>query len=356
MLEHGGDIKGFQDEFGTRPLDFSANIAPFGVPEPVRQAMVAALDDMVDYPDPLCRSLVAALAAHEQLPESYILCGAGCSDLLFRLAAACKPQRVLLCAPGFTEYEHAFDTMQPAYEYYELTPEQGFSVGEDILERIQPGLDAVVLCQPNNPTGVSIPRALLQQVLERCAVTGTLLIMDECFIGFMDDADQLTLVPLLAENPQLVVLKAFTKIYGIPGMRLGYALCSDAVLIERLRQAGQPWAVSTLAQAAGRAALTCDDYVDAVRTTVSAERTFLRTAFATRGIDVTGSVNFLFFHLDNSESFIAAMRAQGVLVRDCSNYRNLTLGWYRVAVRTHEENLRFLAALDAVLPQLTKEA
>ena len=94
MLEHGGDIKGFQEEYGTRPLDFSANIAPLGVPTEVREAVCAALDDVANYPDPLCRDLVRALAAPDTVDERCIRCGTGSSVLLCRLVAAVEPQRI----------------------------------------------------------------------------------------------------------------------------------------------------------------------------------------------------------------------------------------------------------------------
>lgn len=352
MLEHGGDIKGFQDEFGTRPLDYSANIAPLGVPDSVRQAVFAALDDAANYPDPLCRDLTRALSMHEGVKENCILCGNGSSDLLFRLVATQKPKRALLCAPTFGEYEQALGTRDAAIDYYPLAPEHDFTIGSDIINFIAPETDLVILCQPNNPTGQTVARELLRLVLEKLQQNNGILLVDECFVGFLDDPQAVSVVPWIEDNPQLVVLKAFTKLYGIPGIRLGYALTSNVPLLQAMRAAGQPWSVSNLAQAAGITALQCTEYVSQVRAITHDERLFLMDELGKRGIKAWGTANYLLFYVPETAcmpTFVYQMRQKGVLVRDCSNYRNLEQGWYRIAVRTHAENVQLLCAIDAVL-------
>mgnify|MGYP004531887817 FL=1 len=357
MLEHGGDIKGFQEEYGTRPLDFSANIAPLGVPAEVREAVCAALDDVANYPDPLCRDLVRALAAHDTVDEHCILCGNGSSDLLFRLVAAVKPRRALVCAPTFAEYEQALATTNAALNFYPLSEQYDFAVRDDFADFITPETDLAVICQPNNPSGATVSHELMERILEKCSQCNATLLVDECFVGFLDDPHAISVVPWLERYPNLVVLKAFTKLYGIPGIRLGYALTSNNALIEAMRAAGQPWSVSNLAQAAGIAALGCTKYVEQVRTITREERAFLKAALKERGIASWGTANFLLFHVTEqpgAPTFVQQMREQGVLVRDCANYHNLDQGWYRIAVRSHEENVRLLQAIDTVLELLRK--
>ena len=216
MLEHGGDIKGFQEEYGTRPLDFSANIAPLGVPAEVREAVCAALDDVANYPDPLCRDLVRALAAHDTVDERCILCGNGSSDLLFRLVAAVKPRCALVCAPTFAEYEQALATTNAALDFYPLSEQYDFAVRDDFADFITPETDLAVICQPNNPSGATVSHELMERILEKCTQCNTTLLVDECFVGFLDDPHSISVVPWLERYPNLVVLKAFTKLYGIP--------------------------------------------------------------------------------------------------------------------------------------------
>ena len=254
-LTHGGDWAGYAAQYGGMPLDFSANVSPLGLPQGVRQAVARALDGSDRYPDPLCRALRKKLSGTLGVPPQSILCGNGAADLIFRLVLAEKPKRALVTAPTFAEYEQALAVAGCTADRFFLREEEGFAVTEALLERIEPGLDILFLCEPNNPTGRTTPRALLLRILERCAACGTRLVVDECFNEFLDDPAAHTLLGELEGHENLLLLRAFTKWYAMAGVRLGYALCADGALLERMRAAGQPWAVSALAQAAGEAAL-----------------------------------------------------------------------------------------------------
>ena len=326
-LTHGGDWAGYAAQYGGMPLDFSANVSPLGLPQGVRQAVARALDGADRYPDPLCRALRKKLSGTLGVPPQSILCGNGAADLIFRMALAEKPKRALVTAPTFAEYE------------------QALAVAEALLERIEPGLDILFLCEPNNPTGRTTPRALLLRILERCAACGTRLVVDECFNEFLDDPAAHTLLGELEGHENLLLLRAFTKWYAMAGVRLGYALCADGALLERMRAAGQPWAVSALAQAAGEAALEETDYSAALRALVAAERPRLSAGLAALGCRVMpGEANYLLFY-HSGEQLVQRLRARG----GCANYPGLGPGWYRAAVRTHSENSAFLQALGEVL-------
>lgn len=347
-LVHGGDWAGYSEEYGVKPLDFSANVSPLGVPQGVRQAIANAAQSADRYPDPLCRSLCRKLAVHEKVPASWILCGNGAADLIFRAVLAKKPKKALLTAPAFAEYEAALAACGCQVEYHFLREENGFRLDEGFLQAIVPGVDMVFLCEPNNPTGVSTPRELLLRVLERCRCCGALLMLDECFADFMQEPEQHTMKSALAQFPNLVILKAFTKLYAMAGVRLGYSLCADGEMMEKMRNAGQPWAVSSLAQAAGEAALDETAYVEEVRRMVHRERPWMICQLTELGFRVVpGEANYLLFHCP--APLIQPLRQRGILLRSCSNYRGLDKHWYRTAVRTHEENIRLLQALSEVV-------
>ena len=133
------------------------------------------------------------------------------------------------------------------------------------------------------------------------------------------------------------------------GLRLGYALCSDTALLEKMGRSGPPWAVSTPAQAAGVAALEAEDYRRALRALVAEERPRLQRGLEALGCRVVpGQANYLlFFHPD--PDLCPKLRARGVLLRDCGDYAGLGRGWYRAAVRTGRENGIFLHILGEVL-------
>ena len=254
-LIHGGDWAGFEAQHGRPPLDFSANVSPLGLPEAVRRAVEASLPHADRYPDPLCRALTGALAQAEGLPEAWLLCGAGAADLIFRLVLALRPARALVCAPTFAEYGEALTLAGCELLRCPLTAERGFAVTEAILEAITPGVELVFLCEPNNPTGRTTPRPLLDRILARCQRIGARLVIDECFNEFLDDPAAHTMKGRLGGCENLLILNAFTKIYAMAGLRLGWCACSDEALLARMAKAGPPWAVSGPAQAAGLAAL-----------------------------------------------------------------------------------------------------
>lgn len=347
-LVHGGDWAGYRAEFGCDALDFSANVSPLGLPAGVAAAITNALPTADRYPDPLCRELRAALAGAEGVPADWILCGNGAADLIFRLALAVRPRRALLPAPTFAEYEAALQTVGCAVQRVFLREENEFAVTEEFIDAVTPETDIVFLCQPNNPTGQVTPPALVERLVRRCAACGAVLVVDECFLDFLPDRDAWTAKQLLRDAPQLIILKAFTKLYAMAGVRLGYALCGDATLLEKMRGAGQPWAVSSLAQAAGLAALQETAYAGAVRALIAEQRPRMAAGLRALGLRVMdGQANYLLFRA--TPDFGEKLRRRGAVVRSCANYPGLDAAWYRTAVRTAEENTRLLQIMGEIL-------
>ena len=283
QLVHGGDWAGYRAEFGRDALDFSANVSPLGLPAGVAAAITAALPMADRYPDPLCRALRTKLAAAEGVDTAQILCGNGAADLIYRLALALRPRRALLPAPTFAEYAAALETVDCDVQRFLLREENDFAVTDGFADAIDDSTDAVFLCQPNNPTGQLTPLPLVERILRRCEACGALLVVDECFLDFLPDCNALTAKALL-DSKNLLILKAFTKLYGMAGVRLGYALCSDAALLDKMRAVGQPWAVSGLAQAAGLAALEETAYADSVRTLIADQRPRLAAGLRALGL------------------------------------------------------------------------
>lgn len=349
MLTHGGDVAGYLAEYGHPPLDFSANVSPLGLPQGVRRAVIESLDRADEYPDPLCRDLRRAIAEAEGCAPEQVLCGAGAAELIFRLVLAARFSSALLPAPTFAEYESALSLTGCAVRRVLLRPEEDFAVTERFLDALSPEPELVFLCQPNNPTGQPVAKSLARQVLEHCTTTGGLLVMDECFVDLLDDGDDYTLKADLS-NPHLLILKAFTKTYAMAGLRLGYCLCSDPSLLAAMDGCGQPWSVSSVAQAAGIAALREQEYLHALRQLIARERPRLAEGLTRLGCAVTGSrANFVFFSA--RPGLDTDLRRRGILIRSCANYPGLREGYYRVAVRTAAENDALLEAMRLCLEE-----
>lgn len=350
ILTHGGDWAGFAARYGaeTPLLDCSANVSPLGLPAGVAAALSGCVTRCSRYPDPLCRALSGAIGEAEGVPAGWVLCGNGAADLIWRAALALKPARALVTAPTFAEYQAALEAAGCRVEAFRLDETKDFVLDESFLDALEPGVGMVFLCEPNNPTGRTSPRPLLEKILARCRAIGAVLVVDECFGDFLEDPAAHTLKGCLGAYPNLVILKAFTKIYGMAGVRLGYLLGSDEDLLDRLRRAGQPWAVSTPAQEAGLAALKETEYVRQVRALIAQERPVLAAGLRALGCRVVeGEANYLLFRCETP--LIEPLRQRGILLRSCGNYEGLDDAWYRTAVRTGPENARLLGALKEVL-------
>lgn len=351
-LIHGGDVYSARQKMKQEPLDFSANINPMGMPPGAVRAAADALQQCTQYPDPLCRELRAALAAYEGIPAEQIVCGNGAADLIFRIVAATHPQRALLLEPTFAEYEQALRAMDCSIAYFPLQESEGFVLPEAFLQQLTPEINLLFLCNPNNPTGRTVSPALLQEIWKRCEEAGILLVVDECFNEFLEHPEQNTLKDVLETGANAVILKAFTKSFAMPGLRLGYGLCGNRDLAERIFSCGQPWGVSIPAQAAGIAALQEQGYLERMRRLIQTERRWLSENLARLGLRVFPSeANYILFRTETEIPLRERMEQRGVLIRACGNYRGLDNRYYRIAVRGHGENERLIAALKCALEE-----
>lgn len=351
-LIHGGDVYSARQKMKQEPLDFSANINPMGMPPGAVRAAADALQQCTQYPDPLCRELRAALAAYEGIPAEQIVCGNGAADLIFRIVAATHPRRALLLEPTFAEYEQALRSMDCSIAYFPLQESEGFVLPEAFLQQLTPEINLLFLCNPNNPTGRTVSPALLQEIWKRCEEAGILLVVDECFNEFLEHPEQNTLKGVLKTGANSVILKAFTKSFAMPGLRLGYGLCGNGDLAERIFFCGQPWGVSIPAQAAGIAALQEQGYLERMRHLIQTERRWLSENLARLGLCVFPSeANYILFRTETEIPLRERMEQRGVLIRACGNYRGLDNRYYRIAVRGHGENERLIAALKCALEE-----
>ena len=346
---HGGDWAARKIE----GLDFSASISPVPMPPSALSAVQASLLHADRYPDPQCRALRSALARRFSLQENRILCGNGAADLIYRLAYALRPRRALIPAPTFGEYRAALLQTGCHIDEYRLDVGTGFAMQEDILDLLTPGLDLLILCEPNNPTGIVTASPLLERILERCVTCGIHVMVDESFHGFLDPAVHPSLLnhKFLLEHSSrksssLLVLRSFTKLYAMAGIRLGWCACSEPELIEKMQAAGPPWSVSAPAQTAGLACLADPEYPQIVRELIFREKKVLADALEDIGCKVIrGEANFLLFY-DNTPDLTGILEEEGIWIRDCSGFSGLGAGWYRVAVRSAEDNAALIGAMN----------
>lgn len=341
---HGGNIYAYEG-----CMDFSANLNPLGLPERVKEAVVDSLKDASLYPEVGYAPLKQAIAEYENIPEEYVICGNGAAEIIYTLCRALKPRKALMPAPTFAEYALALDSIGAQIEYYPLSEKKDFILDEDFLDSINETLDIIFLCNPNNPTGLLIPKEILLKILKKCKQNQVFLIVDECFLDFVKEPEKYSLVQELDEYKNLFLLKAFTKRYAMAGIRLGYGLCGNQNVLGEMHRMVQPWNISVMAEAAGIAALKEKDYVEEGRRIVFEESEYLKEELKKLSLVVWDSTaNYIFFK--GQEDLFEKAIEKGILIRDCSNYQGLTKGYYRIAVKTHQENEMLIMKLN----ELTK--
>ena len=338
--EHGGNI--YRERVR---LDFSASLNPLGMPRPVAEAAIEGVGESTAYPDPEARALREAIAGMRGAMPEQVICGAGAADLIHLFVRALGPERALLPAPGFSEYEAAVTAAGGTCSFYETPAENGFAPGEELMEALGRETDLVVLCTPSSPSGALCDRALLRQVLAECARRGIWILADECFLGLVSEGERWSLAGAVPEYDRLFVLDAFTKSFAMPGLRLGYGLCGNEEMLKVMRALRQPWAVSLPAQLAGIAAAGEKAFLAESREKIALWRGQLEEALRKRGFAVfPGRANYLLF--TGPEDLGRHLMEKGILIRDCRNFRGLGPGYFRTAVKTPEENAALLAALD----------
>lgn len=333
--KHGGDT--FDRDI---IYDFSANLNPLGMPKSVKKALENSVSDWERYPDPYCRRLVKKLSERENFSPENIVCGNGAADLIFRIVQAAKPKKAVVCAPSFGEYTKALEQCGCDIAAYRLAEENGFALDVGITAILDKSVDMLILCTPNNPTGRTIESGLLREICRKCEDNNIIFLCDECFIDFVVNG-------MGAEcfmNKSVVILKAFTKIYAMAGLRLGYALFGDSTFAEKVRETGQFWSVSSPAQAAGEAALEEKGYAAKAAELIKIERKYLSENLRRLGLKVYFSeANFILFY--TNLPLDEMLLRQNILIRNCENFNGLSRGFFRIAVRTHEENTALISAL-----------
>ena len=347
---HGGDIYTERElPVGVELVDFSANLNPLGMPQAVKDALCQEIDTYQSYPDPQCRKLRQAIGRYYGIPDSWIVCGNGAADVIWRLVLSRKPRRALLPAPTFSEYAEALECAGCELCYYDLPQKSGFVPDEGFLDAVRPGIDICFFCNPNNPTGVAVESGWIRRLMERCQAAGVLLVLDECFIDFLEEEWRYTALPFLRDFPGTIILKAFTKMYAMAGIRLGYALCADEQRILQIGQTGQAWSVSTPAACCGIAALSQRDFVEKTKQFIAKERSFLQKGLRSFGLQVyEGKANYLFFKAP-VPNLPQQLERLGILIRPCGNYRGLDDYYCRVAVKGREDNVRLLNGVRKIL-------
>lgn len=327
---HGGDI--YRNHV---TLDFSVNVNPLGIPKQVERALMDAVMACVRYPDPEAQELKTATASVLKIEKEQLIFGNGASELFMAVVHAVRPRRTVIPVPSFYGYEYAAGALEQEMIYYPMKEQNGFRLDEDILGVLTEDTDLLFLANPNNPVGNLIEQDVLRKILKHCKERQITVVLDECFIEFADE--KASMLSEINAYGNLLIVRAFTKIFAIPGVRIGYLMGSDRELLAKIKRQLPEWNLSAFAQAAGVACAGEREYIEKTKAYVKTEAKYLLGGLREAGICVFPTkADFLLFY--SRLPLYDRLLEQGILIRDCSNFRGLSKSYYRIAVKSRAEN------------------
>ena len=349
---HGGDI--YNNKVN---MDFSVNINPLGIPHSVKEAMSDALSYADRYPDMACSGLKKAISEYFtqqscSIQSEDVIPGNGASELFMAIAHAIKPKKAVLLAPGFFGYEHVLRAVGCDIGYFLLDEQSDFSPAarlDALMDMLTDDTDIFFIANPNNPTGYLADSTFMKQIIGHCKEKHIYVVADECFMGFCEK--NYSVLSLLCDYDNLIVVRAFTKLFAIPGVRLGYMLSKNEAVRQKVQRNLPEWNVSVLAQMAGDACIKESEYIKETASYVSGQRRLLSDGLKKLGFKVYKSdADFILFY--SKLPLYDILLNKGILIRDCSNYVGLSQGYFRVAVKTYDENVRLLKVIGECIEKI----
>lgn len=338
---HGGDV--YRNEV---KLDYSVNLNPFPMPSEVTGAIQAGISEINQYPDPAQQKLRERIAALEGMDTENVVCGNGASELLMAAVHAVMPRKALIAAPCYAGYAVALKASDAEITEFFLDEKKDFALDRGILDQITDEIDMIFIADPNNPNGMLVEPELKKAIIDKCEECGTVPVIDECFYPLTEAGSECGAV-----TDKALHLRAFTKTFAIPGIRIGYMLSNDTELLGNIKKHLPEWNVSRIAELTGEAAakiLESTDYLKKSEHLIKLERKYLAAQLERLGLKVYRSdTNYLL--IKSRPDLYERLLGKGILIRRCANFSGLDETYFRIAVRQHKDNEELINILGKVL-------
>ena len=358
MVFHGSDIEKICEVYHLDQKDivkFGANVNPLGLSENVKKQLASRLDILSSYPDRDYTTLRNTISKYCNVPAEFILPGNGSSELIALLIQERNPKHTLILGPTYSEYSRELSFSGSTQEYYHLREEDNFVLDvDDLCQTLEGKYDFLIICNPNNPTSSAITRKNLSKLLTFCAEKNIFVMIDETYVEFAPDINEITAVSLTKEFTNLMVLRGVSKFYAAPGMRLGYGITGNLDFLKKMKEKQVPWSLNSLGALAGELMLQDKDYIHRTRELILSERTRLLQTLEEIPTYKTypAYANFILLKiqkpdLTSYDVFDACIR-QGLMIRDCSSFECLDGEYIRFCIMTPEDNTRLLNILKSL--------
>lgn len=362
MLEHkehfhGSDLEKIEAAYGIKKEDiisFSANVNPLGISGKLREELSSHIDAITTYPDREYTSLRKCIAGYAHTDYRNILTGNGSTELISLVIQILKPSKALIAGPTYSEYEHEISLYNGRSHYFRLQEYDDFNLNIDALDKaLASDIDLFVLCNPNNPTSSQIGRDTMRKILDICKERGIFVMVDETYVEFSKDYENITSIPLTEYYNNIIILRGISKFFAAPGLRLGYAICGNRHLLKEIDSRKNPWTINSLAAIAGEIMFNDKEYIKKTKELVSSERN--RICQVLEKVPEVKfyhpNANFILLRIlkegiTSGDLFDAAIK-KGLMIRDCSTFPFLDNKFIRFCFMNPEEN-------DALLKVLTE--
>jgi len=344
---HGGDVYRIARQIHIDPnkvLDFSGNINPLGIPVGLKEYIYLHLDEITHYPDMEYRQLREAIAEYAKCPVEYVMVGNGVTELIFLIMQSIRPQRVLVPFPTYGDYEKSIHQAGGELISYRIKEELDFKLDVDsLVSELNGNYDMLILCNPNNPTGQLVQGDDLKYLLDYTREHRIYVLLDETYIEFASDPDLASMAKEIVNYKNVIILRGFGKFFAIPGLRLGYCIANPSIL-STMGKSKEAWTVNSVADMAGFYLLKDKDFIEKSRNWINTERPFLYKELAKFDEWKVYPSEASFFLIKiingnfNAPMLKAYLEKQGILIRDLSNHYYLDKSFFRIAIRTRQEN------------------
>lgn len=345
---HGSDLEKIEQAYGIKKesiTSFSANVNPLGISPALRRTLAEKIDAITSYPDRDYVSLRKCIADYVKTDFENIIVGNGSTELISLFIQIEHPKKAVVIGPTYSEYEREIALDGGTTLYYPLREEDGFVLDtKAFIAHLKDDIDLLVLCNPNNPTSTCVLNKDMRRILDACKQHGIYVMVDETYVEFADNMEQITSVPLTNYYNNLVILRGTSKFFAAPGLRLGYAVTGNQDLVKTINTRKNPWTINSLAAIAGEIMFQDDQYIRRTKELISSERSRLFQLFAAqKDFKVyKPSGNFMLVRilkdgLTAQELFERTIK-KGMMIRNCSTFPFLDDKYIRFCFMEPEKN------------------
>lgn len=351
-LGHGANVDNMAKKFGKNEndiIDFSSNVNPHIISN-LGKYVLEGLEKSRSYPDINYTNLRNNISDYIKVDSELIIPGNGATEIIYLLMKSIK-RRLAILNPTFSEYGRGAKLNNLEIIDFHLKEENNFSIDLDEIQKNMDKFDSLFICNPNNPNGKVKD---LNELLDLMIENDKLLIVDETFMEFVGEEEKYSLINKIEQTPNLFILKAVTKFFGMPGLRLGYGVTSNKQIIKNIYEYKEPWTINSFAENLSNYLFKDKEYINGSKDYYINERKFmleeLRKISRLKVYDT--DTNFVLIKLDDDEANslkLELFEKYNILIRDASNFIGLDKSYIRVAIKSHNDNKVLIESLRKIL-------